>query len=106
MPYDTLVDDTDPKLVKFELDLYWLRAGGLDPLVVFARWPKRFSLVHVKDMTADGRMVDVGEGVIDWKAIFARRKQAGIEHCFVEHDEPADPIWSATASFRYLTRDV
>jgi sugar phosphate isomerase/epimerase len=105
-PYDTLLDETDPKLVKFELDLYWLRAGGFDPLVVFARWPKRFPLVHVKDMTADGRMVDVGAGVIDWKAIFAKRKQAGIEHCFVEHDEPADPIWSATASYRYLTRSA
>ena len=103
-PYDTLLDETDEKLVKFELDLYWIRAGGHDPLVTFARWPKRFPLVHVKDMTADGRMVDVGSGVIDWKAIFAKRKQAGIEHFFVEHDEPADPIWSATASYGYLTQ--
>jgi sugar phosphate isomerase/epimerase len=62
--------------------------------------------VHVKDMADDGRMVDVGAGVIDWRAIFAKRKQAGIDHFFVEHDEPADPIWSATASYRYLTSDA
>jgi len=106
VPYDTLVDETDPKLVKFELDLFWIRKAGHDPLGAFARWPKRFPLVHVKDMTADGRMVDVGAGVIDWKAIFARKKQAGIEHFFVEHDEPPDPVWSATASYRYLSRDA
>jgi sugar phosphate isomerase/epimerase len=104
-PYDTLLEDTDPDLVKFELDLFWIRAGGRDPLAFFARWPKRFPLVHVKDMTADGRMVDVGAGVIDWKAIFAKRKQAGIRHFFVEHDEPADPIWSATASYRLLSKE-
>jgi sugar phosphate isomerase/epimerase len=104
VPFETLAEDTDPKLVKFELDLFWLRAGGQDPFVTFARWPKRFPLVHVKDMTSDGRMVDVGAGVIDWKAIFAKRKQAGIDHFFVEHDEPVDPMWSITASYRYLSQ--
>lgn len=102
VPFDTLLDETDPRLVKFELDIFWAVKGGADPLTLFARWAKRFRLVHVKDMSADGRMVDVGDGVIDWPAIFARRKQAGIEHVFVEHDEPADAVWSATASYRYL----
>jgi sugar phosphate isomerase/epimerase len=59
-------------------------------------------MVHVKDMTADGRMVDVGAGAVDWRAIFAHRRQAGIEHYFVEHDEPADPMASIAASYRYL----
>ena len=53
-------------------------------------------------MAAGERMVDVGAGAIDWPAIFARREQAGIEHYFVEHDEPADPLASVTASYRYL----
>jgi sugar phosphate isomerase/epimerase len=61
-------------------------------------------MVHVKDRTADGRMVDVGAGVIDWRAIFARRAQAGIRHYFVEHDEPPDPMASIAASYRYLSR--
>ena len=105
IPYETLVEETDDRLVRFELDLYWCRKGGRDPLSLFARWPRRFPLVHVKDMSALGTMVDVGAGVIDWKAIVAKQKQAGIEHWIVEHDEPADPIWSATASYRYLTQD-
>ena len=47
-------------------------------------------------------MVDVGAGAIDWAAIFAHRKQAGIKHEFVEHDEPADPFASIAASYAYL----
>jgi sugar phosphate isomerase/epimerase len=48
--------------------------------------------------------VDVGVGIIPWRAIFARREQAGIHHYFVEHDEPADPLASVRASYEYLRR--
>ncbi|MFI5207470.1 MAG: sugar phosphate isomerase/epimerase family protein [Gemmatimonadales bacterium] len=104
LPYDVLLEATDPRLVRCEMDLYWITAGGQDPLAYFARYPGRFPLVHVKDMAADKRMVDVGAGVIDWRAIFARREQAGIRHYLVEHDEPADPIASIRASYAYLSR--
>jgi sugar phosphate isomerase/epimerase len=49
-------------------------------------------------------MTEVGSGVIDWKRIFAHSEQAGIEHYFVEHDEPRDPIESARASYEYLVK--
>ena len=104
LPYDVLLDNTDPALVKLEMDLYWITAGGQDPLAYFAKYPGRIPLVHVKDMTADKHMVDVGTGVIDWPRIFAQRAQAGIQHYFVEHDEPADPFASIAASYRYLSR--
>ena len=61
-------------------------------------------MVHVKDRTADGEMVDVGAGAIDFASIFARREEAGIEHAFVEHDNPPDPFASIGASFDYLDR--
>ncbi|HEU5048855.1 MAG TPA: sugar phosphate isomerase/epimerase [Gemmatimonadales bacterium] len=102
LPFDVLLAETDPGMVWYEMDLFWIRKGGRDPLDYFARHPGRFPLVHVKDMAAGEKMVDVGAGEIDWKAIFARRQQAGIEHYFVEHDEPADPLASITASYRYL----
>ena len=102
VPYDVLLDNTDPELVCFEMDLYWTVDGGKNPLAYFAKYPGRFPLVHVKDRTAQGQMVDVGAGVIDWAAIFAHRKQAGIKHEFVEHDEPADPFASIAASYAYL----
>ncbi len=107
LPMDVLCENTDPHLVQIEMDLYWIIAAGGDPLAFFRRWPHRVPMVHVKDRTADGRMVDVGAGAIDWRAIFAQRKEAGIRHYFVEHDEPADPFASIRASYEYLsTLDV
>jgi len=53
-------------------------------------------------MAADGRMVDVGQGTIPFGRILAQRDQAGIRHCFVEHDEPADPFASIAASYAWL----
>jgi sugar phosphate isomerase/epimerase len=103
-PYDVLLAEADPTLVAMEMDLYWITKGGGDPLAYFARWPGRFPMVHVKDAAGDAErtMVDVGRGTIDWKRIFARRKQAGIRHFFVEHDQPADPFASIRASYEYL----
>ena len=104
LPYDVLLAETDPKLVQLEVDLYWIVKGGQDPLAYFARWPGRFPMVHVKDSAGppDHRMVEVGAGKIDFKKIFAQRDQAGIQHFFVEHDEPADPFASIRASYEYL----
>jgi sugar phosphate isomerase/epimerase len=102
LPYDILLDGSDPELVKFEMDLFWITKGGGDPFAYFARYPGRFPLVHVKDMAADGRMVDVGQGTIPFGRILAQRDQAGIRHCFVEHDEPADPFASIAASYAWL----
>ena len=66
VPYDVLLDETDPALVEFELDLYWIRAGGRSELEYFERYPGRFTLWHVKDMDTEGEMADVGDGVIDF----------------------------------------
>ena len=106
IPYDALLERCDPRYVAFEMDLYWITKGGQDPLAYFARWPGRFPMVHVKDSAGppEHRMVDVGAGTIPWSAIFARREQAGIQHYFVEHDEPADPLASVRASYEYLRR--
>jgi sugar phosphate isomerase/epimerase len=110
LPYDILLEHTDPALVRLELDLFWITFGGGDPLAYFTRYPGRFPLVHVKDMTPkpapdvapERVMMDVGRGSIDWRRIFARARQAGIEHYFVEHDQPADPFASIRASYDYL----
>ena len=105
LPYDILLAETDAELVEFELDLYWITRGGYDPVAYFDRHPGRFPLVHVKDSAGppDHRMVDVGAGVIDFAAIFARSERAGIRHYFVEHDNPPDPFASIAASYDYLS---
>ena len=106
IPYDVLLAETDPNLVKMEIDLYWITKAGQDPLAYFARIPGRVPMVHVKDGKGapDWAMTEVGSGAIDWKRIFARSQQAGIKHYFVEHDQPADPIASITASCAYLKK--
>jgi sugar phosphate isomerase/epimerase len=101
-PYDLLLTECDPQLVQMEVDLMWMEKGGGDPLSYFSRFPGRFPMVHVKDMTKAGTMVDVGQGAIDFRAIFAQSDRAGIKHYFVEHDEPPRPIADARACYDYL----
>jgi len=103
-PYDVLLNLTEPELVDMELDVYWAVKAGADPLAYFKEWPGRFTMLHVKDMDAAGRMVDVGKGTIDFRKIFAARLRAGLLNAFVEHDEPADPWVSVTDSYNYLKR--
>jgi len=104
LPYDVLLEETDPKLVAMEMDLGWAHVAGADPLAYFSKHPGRFHLVHVKDFTRDHTMTDVGKGEIDWKAIFAQSHVGGIEHYFVEFDDPGDPFASIEASFQYLDK--
>ena len=103
-PLDLLLMNTDPNLVDFEMDLYWVKFGGGDPLEFFNRYPGRFPMVHVKDSAGppENRMVDVGSGKINFPEIFAQSGKAGIKHYFVEHDQPANPIATITNSYRYL----
>ena len=100
--YTVLVENLDPALVDLEIDFHWLEVGGADALALFEAYPGRFPLCHVKDLTADGQMADVGAGVIDWAGIFAHSDHAGLRHYFVEHDQPGDPLASIQASYRYL----
>lgn len=103
-PLDVLLAGTDPSLVDFEMDLYWVVFGGGNPLDFFNRYPKRFPLLHVKDSAGppNNRMVDVGKGKIDFRSIFAQSDKAGARHYFVEYDDPPDPIASIRSSYNYL----
>jgi sugar phosphate isomerase/epimerase len=118
-PYDVLLEETDPKLVKMEMDVCWITVAGGDPLAYFNRYPGRFPLVHAKDtkaipsMSAAGAqnfgdtfadMADVGSGIIDWKKIFAQSDKAGIKHYFVEYDKPKAPFESIANSYEYLEK--
>ena len=101
VPYDVLLDETDPALVEFELDLYWIRAGGRSELEYFDRYPGRFTLWHVKDMDTRGEMADVGDGVIDFAALLDR-DDAGVRYAFVERDDSPDPESTIRRSYAAL----
>jgi sugar phosphate isomerase/epimerase len=121
LPYDYLLESTDPNLVKMEMDLGWASVAGQDPVSYFKRYPGRFPLVHVKDFkslphlksdqlatfNADNLikndMTAPGSGVIDWKRIFASSDVAAIQHYFLEHDSPKDPWATLADGYKYLS---
>ena len=107
VPYHLLLTETDTKNVKMELDLAWAVKGGQDPVELFKAHPGRFPLWHVKDLDASRtNILPVGSGTIDFKRIFANSASAGMQHFFVEHDNPKDPFTSIKSSFEYITKTL
>jgi sugar phosphate isomerase/epimerase len=111
--YEILLNNTDAKLVKFEMDLYWVENAGQNPVEWFKRYPGRFPLWHIKDMEkagADGKKgqtCEVGKGVIDWKAIFAEKKIAGLDYTFVEQEQYRQPVFDCIKeSADYMKKNV
>jgi sugar phosphate isomerase/epimerase len=104
--YDVLADALDPTVVDLELDLYWAVKAGHDPAAMFAKRPGRFPLWHLKDAgpAPERAMRDVGAGTLPFAALFALGAQAGLQHGFIEHDNPADPMASVRASVAALSR--
>jgi sugar phosphate isomerase/epimerase len=103
--YDVLLNETDPELVDFEMDLFWINVAGSDPLAYFASHPGRFTMLHVKDRDTHGRMADVGLGTIDFAGLFSNVDTAGFRHYFVEHDNPGDGLASVANSI-YTVRNL
>lgn len=106
VPFDILLEECDDELVEFELDLYWTRRAGIDPIAYFEKYPGRFPLWHVKDMEAGEEQffAAVGEGVIDWQNIFDHSETAGLEYYFVEQDQTRNdnPFEEIAKSKTYL----
>ena len=103
-PYEVLLKECDPKLVDFELDLYWVKKGGKDALTYIQNNPGRFPLWHVKDMDKEKSFfTEVGNGVIDFKTIFKQATKAGLKYAYVEQDIcPGPPLDSVKISYNYL----
>ncbi len=104
--YEILLDRTKGSGIQFEMDLYWMSVAGKDPVSYWKRFPGQFPMVHVKDSAGapTNEMRSVGDGTINWAQLFAQRKVAGIQHFYVEHDNPKDPWASITSSVAYLKR--
>jgi sugar phosphate isomerase/epimerase len=86
LPYDIILKNTDPKLVKLQVDLYWLAHDSKEPARYwFERAPGRFVMWHVKDMHRVSRdYTELGNGTIDYTKIWPDRALAGMKHFFVE----------------------
>jgi TAT (twin-arginine translocation) pathway signal sequence./Xylose isomerase-like TIM barrel. len=120
IPFDLILERTDPSLVFFEMDIFWTTAGGADPIKYLDANPGRFKLMHVKDMkeqvqfSGDGGnpeqwvelfpyITDAGSGVLDLETILAHAKKSGMEHFIIENDVITDPKTSLKNSYQYLS---
>jgi len=108
-PYETLLANSDKNLVKMEMDMYWMTKAKQDPIAMFNEHPGRFPLWHIKDMdnTPKEMFTEVGNGIIDFKKIFAHADKAGLKMFFVEQDVcPGDPFDSITKSIGYIKKNL
>jgi sugar phosphate isomerase/epimerase len=114
--FQVMLDNTDKKLVAFELDLFWVSVAGLDPAEFLKKLSGRVPLVHLKDK-AEGTAVmykesvprtafkEVGSGVMDWPKVLRAAAAAKVAHYIVEQDQtPGDPVESLRQSFGYLSK--
>ncbi|MBT8180565.1 MAG: sugar phosphate isomerase/epimerase, partial [Eudoraea sp.] len=92
VPIDYLLENTDPKYVNFQMDLFWVTKAGADPIAYFEKYPGRFKIWHVKDMDEKGRFAPVGKGKIDFARILEKKKLSGMKYYMVEQDMTFDGL--------------
>lgn len=102
IPYDALVDNTDPDTVKLELDLFWITQAGRDPRRYLLKYKDRYRLAHLKDRSKEGGSTALGKGVLDIKGFIRDGNLAGIRHFYFEGDNLPDSMAAAIASYDYL----
>jgi sugar phosphate isomerase/epimerase len=102
---DFLYENTDPSHLAAQIDTYWVKYGGEDPVAVIRKYAGRCPLLHIKDMVADESrtFAEVGQGIIEWTPVFAAGAEAGAEWYIVEQDTCAsDSIESARISADFM----
>lgn len=112
--YDILIEELDPGLVPFELDVFWASLAGVDPVALMRRLDGRIHLLHLKDKKADVPVIktdgpvpedayqELGTGVLDMAAIVELAPEIGVKRCFVEQDLSPAPLDSVRESYTYL----
>jgi sugar phosphate isomerase/epimerase len=98
--YDVVLRETDPSLVKFELDCGWMAAAGHDPVAYLTKYPKRYRLLHITDFQPTAspsvgldesvrpKPAELGRGHVDYKPIFAAARNTEVELYYVEQEPP------------------
>lgn len=111
--FDILVRETNPDLVFFQMDVYWVYYAGQDPAKLLEKYPKRWLTIHIKDMLKDlatgvhtgstppTAKVTVGQGQIDYPTVLRAAQKIGVQHYFLE-DETPTPLQCIPDSLKYL----
>ena len=110
---DLIIKETDPNLVKFEMDVLWTFLPNVDPAALIRKYPGRFKLMHIKDMKPgvargslsgglpDSSQAVIGQGQVNWPEVMKAAKAAGLEYYYLE-DETPDPKGNIPPSVAYL----
>ncbi len=110
--FDVFMAEFSPEM-KFELDVFWVKVGGLDPVELLGKMKGRVSQIHLKDLK-DGLTLpefgsvpadafkELGQGVIAMEPIIEAAALAGVVHAHVEQDQSPDPLKSIGMSMEYL----
>jgi sugar phosphate isomerase/epimerase len=110
--FDIFMEEFSPDM-KFELDLFWVKVGGQDPVALLKKLTGRVTQVHLKDLKAGMTLPnfgsvppdafqELGDGIIATEPLLAAAKAAGVEHAHVEQDQSPDAMASIKQSAAYL----
>jgi len=109
VPYDYLMSNTDPELVKIELDVGWLAAAGVDPATYLRRHAGRVIACHLKDYDPEiqsdvpqRKLVAPGVPTIDFAAVLAAMRETGVAHGFIEVDVSDDALGDVRRGHAHL----
>lgn len=106
-PLEVFLAETDPKAVRFQLDVGNMIAGGGDPMAFFAKHKDRCWSFHIKDIVpGTATDTELGKGSFDLKAFLAKVPDLNKKPCYVEQEGPVDEMVSAKQNFAYLSQLV
>jgi sugar phosphate isomerase/epimerase len=110
IPQDLMMQNTDPGMVDFEMDIYWVATANEDPIAWLKKYKDRFRLCHIKDRTKtpvenNGKnSVDLGTGVIDFARVLKTAKENGMQYFVVEQEAYPNgtPLEAVKAGAEYM----
>lgn len=101
--FDVWLQETDPDLVWFEMDLYWILRAGVDPRPYLDDDESRFPLLHLKDGTPTQSIeTDLGAGTVDFADILSHLRHLRSHHFVIERDQQPDPVRTVNVSYDFL----
>lgn len=110
--FDYMVAKTDARYLNFEMDVFWVKQGGVDPASLLQKYPNRFKLLHLKDRkpgtpnSTDGHAdvetnVVLGTGDVNIAEVMRVAKKIGVKHYFIE-DESSRVVQQVPESVKFL----
>lgn len=110
--FDVFTKEFSPEM-QFEVDVFWVKVGNVDPIALMKKLKGRISQLHLKDLRKDTKLPsyggvdksafkELGNGMIDMEPIIVAAKEIGVAHCHVEQDHSPNPLQSIVQSMKYL----